>query len=367
MRLISNLKTWCDLLFYLTFASFVGLFVGNWVINIALGLPPLLILAIGTKRKYRSEEIQYSDKFFAFTLMFLFLLSISFTFRSIGDVATAEIFTLDGPHIFARTSLPLGLMFVPSAILLMRLSRHDTMVLEQPAYKRLTLTAFFGILVCGWLVTTPPILSVLDRLLSEMIRLIFFPIAWVWALFIPEFERRREPPIFWGVEPATGRPSSELSPEEYLMYFLLGEEMSREARERFIWTIVGISVIVMVFLLLRILSKKSLTEVESSENEDGLAVERVDLETVKKRTKKKRLHTGNEIREVYGKFLELSQRRGVRIQRSTTSLEVAQDLDDPRSDALRELYVKVRYGMQSHTKAEVLQAKKILKELKEEN
>jgi len=413
MILITTLKKLCDLIFYLTFASFVGIFFGGTVLMgalpilglitflslyfpkrryvpfLLLGLlpvmvpmsvanwvilfPAILYLFLGAKKVYRSEEIQYYDKFFAYGVAFLFLFVSSYAMGGIGANTgqgfreQPNVFTdLDSAFVFSRTVLPFGLMFVPSAIFLMRLSRHDNAVLEQPRFKWLNFGALIGLLLLGMFLSSPQLLNALDwvqwfigmRILVPLLLLIMRMFAYLmgflfgtmetpdWSLYVPEMEN---PP---GVD----------------MSYLEDGESSSGMLGVWIALVILIPIVVaaLVFIVkffLRIAQNQSEDfEVE----EDGVVVERVTLPKTEKLRKKKRGSTGHEIRESYRKFLEVCQKKGVAITPQMTSLEV-EELAQMESGELRALYLKTRYGEQDFTKEEALAAKKIVKALSRED
>lgn len=138
----------------------------------------------------------------------------------------------------------------------------------------------------------------------------------------------------------------------------------------FRWEIVIfiLGAVLAVYLIWRLLKwmKQSMGEAESGAA--ALSLETKTLEAEKRRKTKDDDESVKKIRKVYRDYLKFLQARGLFFNRSKTSLDVenaaASSPQPLHADAIRQSYIRVRYGGHQPDGQEVKEARKMLREIK---
>ena len=400
LKFLSGLKQVCDICFYMTIVSLVGLVfsVGNLISTLPvfaivaflvaflapygkiryLGALPLLliflvvpltmthvlilafayVLMIFTFPKpdahKKSPEYEGVFKIFLMVFGFLFILIVTF-----GGVAGEIYDFIDGAVLFA-------ISFLINSIILMRLARHDEYVIKQSRFKMMNLLSIFGIIVVTFLLSTDIFLSTLFNLLRLFYLYIIVPIltvvAWIFVIiisFITSFINFS--PGDWVFE--WPEFEMELGGEDLALHLTdTGETSSPLA--------VGIVLGIILLIFTIWLFKKLTTVVDMpAQRDDGIEEERFLLADEKRKRFQRRTKE-NEIREVYRKFLQLLTKKEKKVAHHQTTYEIQNILinkiDAKKLSHLRESYIKTRYGYKNFSKEDVKTIKQHYKDLKEE-
>jgi len=402
-----GLKRICDVCFYMTFAGLLGIFLdlgGNFILTlpifaivsflsaflaprgmikyISLLLMPTVFLIItptvGSLVIFvpitiylfwsmptpdeRVWQFDYQPAFKLFLKIYGSFLGLVLGFGLLANQMNAVI------ALFTGDSILFAAMFLTSAVMFMRLRRHDEAVQKQMRFNMVSAMPFVGMLFAAILASSNRVTSAV----SALIRFIWFGIVLQifdliarLVLLLPDFVLNRldAPESVAMTQPVEG------GIEESTLYMDIPEDWreSIEVADGTWFTIFLIIVaIVVTIIIFKILSKK----VGSPDvRDDGVEEERFALDDPE--AKKKRRHRNeNQIREIYRSFLALVKEKGMELKLHSTSSEieegVARKFNSKKSRELRDKYIQVRYREDTYTKDELKQVKGLYKEIKKE-
>ncbi|MCL1950715.1 MAG: DUF4129 domain-containing protein [Turicibacter sp.] len=383
----SSLKRICDVCFYMTFASFIGLLFGGDNLMVALpffaaaitlsvwrlsripllliplvffiipaSLPNLAVLApiiaylvvALPKSREHIGQFDYTDIFSLFIKVFFGFLVVALTLRQMP--------------IFEDTTLPFGIMFLGASIVLMRMSRHDEEVISRPRFKWLNILSLLTILGVGGMLSHPLFLNVIWGTLVFVYGQLFVPIigfiifvllqALNWIFSLIGLSRPEFPEIDFGggeVEPGYGELPPLTDPPEIGALGVIG------------YIILILAVAGILVVIFKRLAKKH----EIQENQSGVEETRTHLAD---RPKKPRHHRSqNQVRDCYRKFLHHCTKNELQLQSYMTSESIEEEalkaFHCEKSRELRALYIETRYGGRAVTKEDGKLAKQLLREI----
>ena len=401
MMLVSALKVFADILFYMTFAGTVGailggsrlfvtlpffavaLFLSSWLSKRgALRYAPMVLLAgmffviplhpaniivlvpacayavyALPRPGFNVREYDYIRIFRVFIFSFIPFFIILFAVRQRNALAAA--------------AFPIGLVFLPAAILLMRMLRHDDAVLSEKKFILRNLLSVAGILVLGFAIGSQTFFNFLKAMLAFLYTKIFAPILmygvmgilyafiWIVGLFtnkeigplenkLPDFDMNFDLGFSEGYDDTKIGNGGRIF--EYVLYILAAA--------------------VIVFVVIRIFKSLTRKSVAEDKNPDYIET-RGSVTVLPKPPKKDRNSATGRVRELYRKFLLFCQERGMGLEPHTTSRDVERVstwmFGKPgESQRLRELYIKVRYAGEKPNPDEIKEAKALVDALKKD-
>ena len=390
------LKRICDITFYLTFASVVGnlLGSGNLIgslpffaaaaiiggvvkspiqgtnlaglvmlamflvvplqgVNLVLLLPAMVFMVMNLPKPDEAiDEVDYTPIFKNFVMALCAILAVMGI--SSGSASTPA---LQGAWLSAFT-------FLVTAIMFMRMVRHDESVLKQTRFKVINGLSlgllFFVVLIAS----TPMFLSAAGSLAVFILTRVLLPILGgiLWLIGIV---------LNWIAELLNLNIAGEITWAENLWVGILGEGVEAEyengvQRLNFIPMLLGVILLLaMMFFIFKILAKKTAI---SLFQETDIQEERTSLDDDKNSRKGRHFKQENQLREVYRKLLRLLIRHGFPVTPDLNSRQVADLIADRFPDfepeKLRHLYLPVRYGSQPPTKEELKEAQALYKTIK---
>lgn len=137
---------------------------------------------------------------------------------------------------------------------------------------------------------------------------------------------------------------------------------------RWEFVILILGVLVALYLLYRLLKWAKGSVQGRDDTAAALPLETEALTAENKKHSREEADSVKKIRKVYRDYLKFLQSRGLFFSRSKTSLDVEQAAESSpqalHANAIRQSYIRVRYGAHQPDAAEVKEAKKLLKEIK---
>lgn len=402
MIFLSGLKRLCDICFYLTFASFLGVAFGGTNLLITLpifGLVAFLAASLASKGKLRYAPlgllvicfIIVPLNFMNVTVLIPPCLYLIYTLpkpnEDIGNYDYTgpfklflKIYLIMIPLFLAfgwrslleDSALPFGLLFLLSTTIFLRMVRHEEQILNQHRVKLINLLAVIGLGVSSLILSSNPALNLVGILLGGLYFNLLLPILLV---------------LFAGVVfllgPVLNLFADQLDPIIARMgFFMQGppnlmegggfeELMPEEAftTSFFVYAIYIAAALLVVLVVIK-LFKKLAPDNFAIEKRSGLTETRTAIQTGKKSPRIGRRTPNHQIREIYRKFLQKCHDEGITIKPFMTSLDIEHKAADyfqsPHTKKLRDMYIKVRYGEINCDKEDVKQIKALYKELNRE-
>jgi len=411
MILISGLKRICDVCFYMTFASmlawilgteenlivtlpifvltaFLSAFLAKYGVIKYIGLLPLiLILLIITPSLLHMlifipiflfliwtmpnafEEATKFEYHHIFKLFLIVFIATVLIFLLVVLVNSTASFNISQANIaFSHDVLLFAISFLIFAIIFMRLIRHDAAVLAQTIFKIMSSISVVALLFGAILLTSNAFIFLFRFIWVYGFGSILQGIAWLFTLplrnitltpldislasYCDDYDDCDE---FYG----HGGIFEDEVPTEYLTDF-----------DRINWELVFFIMIIILIILTVILFKRLATKVESGVPiASGIKEERQLLNNGR-RKKASLKQENNPIRAIYRKFLILLKKESLELDDHFTSFEVEkaaeQTFSSTKSSLLREAYIKVRYGEQAFTAADVNRVRELYKGIKKE-
>lgn len=406
MMFASGLKRFCDVLFYLTFASMVASIIGGdrfmivlpifavivfllailapfgWIKYIAmlpgglifLLLPmtipnlilliPLLIYLLWSapKREDGVLDFDYASVFWLFLAIFGFIFVLSLMLGAWVDQIDERF----------QDGVVFALMFLLMAINFMRLIRHDALVLKQFKFKVMNTISLIALLIAVIFMSNQRVLNFVFSIISFVITTLWHYVLGPIILF-----------IFWLIMLVVTLLSHLFSPSGFADMALPDMQMMMGPSEidtldamsygnehpllRTILIVIGglIGIVMLVCLFKTLTAKLSSTMMQT----DDVTEERISLDRDGKKNKRKfGRNKENAIRETYRDFITLLEKAKISVPLHLTSEEIHQltvaKFTSKYSEQLRELYLRVRYKQAIFTKAEVKRAKELYKLIK---
>ena len=393
MSLIFSLKMLCDLCIYYSFAGFLATFYngrsdlrvlilpviaaavsvmlrdkGNLrylaplllipaflrsfiLVDILLLLPPTIyLITLIIHLDQFSGRFDYSDIFSAYARLYpVFALIMAFNWS----------------ERLLTSSLPFALMFFISGVLLLRILRHNPEVVFN---QRFLLNNSLGILIAttaGIFLGSPWSVYLYKSILSNFYFRVVAPILIFFVTCVVYILR----PLFALIESMANRSTVEevltLSGEfEQIEY----EEVLLRQSSDFLRAVFYLAVIsLLIYLTYRLFKKLNVYQMKD-EIDGGVTQRRYSLAAGESSTASNR--GSNPIREVYRRYILMCQRDGFKLEKFTTSADLAHHSLNrvPGSDLpqrLRDIYIAVRYGDLPAGREEIDQAKSIISILRD--
>lgn len=273
-----------------------------------------------------------------------------------------------------KDGLPYLFLYCTLNIALLRLLRHDDRVARSGRFRVLNALGVGLVCAAGFGLAQPGILAAiraawlwfLDNVVLRLVTLILYLIQWAFYLVGRLFALLglRDDFDLSGFEPA--QPAS---PGEALLA-PAGETATLSPFLRFAVKALGLVLLAgAVFLLLRALSRR-VARVETGGGADTR--ESLDAEAPKEpRARALRRDPEAGVRHWYRRALLLARSRGGRVAPTMNTLQILEEnappLDPDAMQALRALYLPVRYGEQTATKENVRRAREAYERLKKKS
>jgi len=393
MILTNGLKRICDVSFYLTFASFLAAFFGGdrvivtlpifavvaflsaalasqlflkyvstlplvfgfmmvpfGTVNVLTLLPAVayMIYAI-PKPDEKVSQFEYVDVFNLFVKCFVGLIVAALIFQWQEQLE-------NGP-------LLLGLTFLINATILMRMIRHDEVILKQLRFKAINGLSLVVVMMVVMLFSREAFLTFMGQVISFIWTSVLAPAVWfLWMgmlrginLIVNLFGLDLSGLFRYG---EFGDPEISTEPLE-----MVESELSEVPMLFFV--IFALVVIVLVFKLFYMMSQKHGLRLTN----EGVIETRTTLDDDQPK-KRKRRSSRNQIREIYGKYLRQLKRNEIEIAPHMTTFdieEVTKEMwESDESGKLREMYIKVRYGEADFNKEDIKEMKRRYKGFSQE-
>jgi len=400
--MIWGLKRICDICFYMTFASFIGLaFFGGTSLLITLPIFAVVAFLIGALSRHRVLRcipiVLLGGCFFVVPLYIanivilipaILYMVFALSNNEIDHYECARVF-----KIFLRiylafitvmllmglgiqqlreqleiSVLPFGIAYMFGSVVLLRMLRHDDRVHKDARFKALNILSVVGVVVAVLIISSGTFLGVITRSVSFfyieiLVPVLIFIITWVTTIIMF---------ILGPLLNLLSTAAPEYATVEMDGVFEMADSELTAMREpgiaRIILTYLLYAVLIAlaVFLLYR-LAKKLRTKV-SRAVPFGKVPTQLRTSLPDSKEPKRRIDSDNQIRAVYRKFLAHCRGRGIGIQPYMTSQDVenhaAKEFGRTESRELRELYIKVRYGGAKFSADEIKRAKALHSEIK---
>ncbi|MCL2566241.1 MAG: hypothetical protein FWE24_10640 [Defluviitaleaceae bacterium] len=409
MSLVYSLKLLSDLVFYLTFAGLISALIGAQGREMGVGgfvsyLPFFVIAAavLGTlaSKKGYVKYLALLPLFGAITgafndgMIHLVLIAPAIVYTvyyattlpyNIKTVSYSAVFRLYlilvlPMCIFFASNLsffgaflsgvivPYLIMFAASSIILMRMIRHDTEILEHTRFKAMNSLSVAGVLLAGAALGSEQGIRTILTILSFIYFRMFIPILYyiilaIGAVLFPIFR------LLGWEEWETTWPAEEEQQGDFDGW----EDMMAYQHEAGIGylifqIVVFIGLGVLAFFLLRALFR-FLTHKQIVRDSDHTGVSRVSLDEGRRLFRKREPRVTHQIRQIYRKFLKLCKNRGITLHPNLTTEDIARSFGESVGDYtgakdLREIYIESRYGEKTPNSSHVKESKEIYNKLK---
>ena len=327
-------------------------------------LPPLIYVWIVCIKKIFVPDGNEYKELFSLQLKTLIILPFIFVFKP--DMA-----------ILRGYCLPSLIMFLLSAVLAMRMMRHNTQVLKTPAFQIRNALTVGAVLVAAWGCTSNAFLRILGKVVAAF-RWVLLPvveglgiaISYVFALFMQVVMA-----FFAFLGRTFGNDNFEKSQIE--VQEGIKEEMdlldgyiapdSRVFSTVIMVILIIVGLICMYFIFKRMLYRRG--------RQDTAGFEQQSLTVSAPKTEKDRLIAPKDPREAvrwhYRRFLRYCKSKDMTIKpshdsREINALAVSRDIaESEQLEPLREVYIAARYSDREITQQDVNQAKDQLKRIKD--
>ena len=400
MIFTAGLKSVSNICFYMTFANFVGVLAGGsnlfvtlpvfvlvaflgafltergrikyitlallvlcfFIVpmhpaNVLMLIPACIYMALALLRPNQgTSHHAYLVVFKTFAKLFIPYLLIALLF---GQQAAVE----NGSVLFAMT-------FLASAVVLLRILRHDDEVINERRFRLLNIIYISGAVVIGPILSINDfiVLRTLGRLYTDIIVPAFvFLVSGIFNLVNALLQNL----YLWN-------PPEEEAGEVLDMFgvFDAWEEAGAGIWARVVGYIVYVIIILVALaallgIVLLIIRKVRAMLARTEQTLPGYSESRTAIGAVSAPSaQKRRGRQPNQVREIYRKFLNLCERRDMDIKPFMTSHDIAdaatEHFSQPQLKALRDIYIKVRYADADYTKEDIKQAKDIYSALNKE-
>lgn len=396
MILPRALKRFCDICFYMTFASIFGVFFGgeNYISTLPifmlvayLGaflspygrvkylsiiplflvffiLPPTLINFVVLtpailymiwnipKLNERITEIEYTEIFMKFLISFA--IAIVFTAIFIGF------------SLLPYDTFLFRISFVFNAIIFMRLTRHPESIQKQKIFKIMNSISTVGAMIAALLMSTNLFLRLVGLILHYIFILLFSPL---WLLLIAIFHIFGLDPLTFDLENTFLHELLNLmlgiGSRSPMMHYIEGTDYASQEGIPMLVILGFILVVVLAMIqIFRIIMQKTIPRLSRNDEIEEI---RTPLDQYENKRQLARRYD-NQIRDIYRDFLTLIKRKGVNVdKKSLTSYDVDQltkaKFKSAKSQDLRKEYIRVRYGRFEYTKEDVRRVKGLYKEV----
>jgi len=392
----SGLKRICDVSFYMTFASLIGYILGGD--NLISTLPFFVFTAFLSAFLAPRGRIKYVS-IFPLLLVFVITPLTLINVAILTPIILFIILTLPTPdeeislfnydEVFKRflmifsivllLSIILGglqsgillfaISFLLNSIIFMRLIRHDESILRQTSFTIRNAVSIIGVMIGAVLLSMEVFLTFIGQVARFTIVNILGPILEfvLWVLFtILQF-------IFniFGLNELLAQIIDGMDEMPDLVgeggYELFTDVPDQGGTPLIFSIVIAITAIVVIFLLIKVF--KMLTSLKPSFANFDVEEERFFLDDEGEKKKRSR-RRGNQIREVYRRFLTLIVKQDVNIPLHFNSADVeglvATNFKSRKSSDLRADYIQVRYGESEYTKDDVRRIRGLYKEVKRE-
>jgi len=401
MAFYFGLKRICDVLFYLTFAtlfgaifntesiiialpffalaSFMGASLVKWKVlkyisimplflmfliipvtflNLIILVPAIIFMTVSIPSDgERANQFNYAETFQIFLGLFLFF------YLLLSLLGMSEFVAIPFDFLF------FALTFLITAIMFMRMSRHDEAVLRQRKFKILNSLPFLSIMVITLVISSDFImtkLGLLLRLFLNLVAAIILPILefLIFIIFIPIGFIMR----ILGF----GSPAIDLSAYTPSLQQGIDGIYENSGNPQEMHPIIPLIAFIIVFLVIAGLFYWMLSQKKSLYLAGGEIDEvRISLDDgLARKSRNRKRSVENQIRETYRKFLVLIQKKNIKVLNHDTSADVEnkifENYDSKLSSRIRDLYIMVRYGGKEITKEDVRNVKTLYSELKNE-
>ena len=328
------LKTIADISFYMTFASFA---LTIFALPLAAILaPPALYLVYNSYSRINKKagHFNYEPIFLLFVKIF---------------IPFALLMAMFAREPLETSSLPFAIIFLTSAVTLMRTSRHQPNIQSQKQFRIMNLLPVAGILAAAALASSRPFLNFSARLLYLLYFSFLRPIL---LLFLYLVSWLLSPLYYFLVSLLDSQPRTRRIELVNLIsneHVLLEEGIEATPFAITLGTIIATALA--AYLLIKLFQKLNLSQGEAIETE-GITQQFIPLEQAAKAQKQEIC----QMRKIYRAFLKKQQRQA--------HLSSANYATTPQTKKLRTLYIPVRYGQKPATKSQIAQAKNLYKKIR---
>jgi len=386
MTFTTTLKRICDICFYLAFAAFFAVvfggtslvatlplfaivafltaLLGGWgvirfvplvllgwcffivqlhVANVLVLIPACIYLVYVTYMPHQDFDYTFMFKGFLWAFVIFILILLLFGLRPELEIST----------------FPFGVVFLISAVLLLRMLRHERHVMDEQGFNVLNIISIALVIGVGFILSSERAVLYIRTMMGMFYFNILAPFL---GLIIAAFGFAMQPIIKWLLGRDIDR--SVFDFDLGMMAFDDIEYTPQSESGRFavvVTNLLYVFLCVIVVILLIKLIRKFRKHTPSFESK-GLLEQRTELVFDKAPIQKRNT---NKIREIYRKFLLLCRREGIRIEPYMTSLNIEHEtldkLRQPHSKKLRDIYIKVRYGDADISKKDIQEAKTLLR------
>lgn len=407
MSLVYSLKLLTDILFYMTFAGLISALVG--AVGREMGnsgllstLPFLLvsILLLGVlaekgRLKYAAflPLIGAVAAAFNYGLIHLILLgpacayiiyyatTLPYDIKTVGHAVVFRMYliiTLPICIFFSANFTFFGafmngvmgpylIMYVAASIVLMRMIRHDTEVLNQRRFRIMNSLSVGAVVLAGLFLGSNRGVALMLGLLSFIYFRLFIPLLYLMLLAVGLILYPFA--MLFGLEPwDVPWPGQDQPDGDGEWAEIIAEQPDPGIGYTIFQIAVYASLAVAAFFLLRALFR-FLTQKQLVRDSKGVNIERTAMPDVLRQSRRKEPRVNHQIRQVYRKFLKLCRNRGITLYPSLTTEDIAKSFSASVGDSkdvmtLREIYIDSRYGEKKPKSADVKECKEIYSKLK---
>jgi len=354
------LKMIADLSFYFTFANFIA--VVFELPAVILFLPPVVYLVYSIVTILRSKHYKKQGQpvyQFAYEGVFTLYLKLFIPF--------ALIMILFARSTFETASLPFAIIFLTTAIILLRMMRQPPQVRKEWRFRLLNLFPIVCVFLAGITITSRQFFDLSGTILSAIYFNVIIPILLALGMAIAFVLS----PIFWLLSPALQEGSPPQvgyggEPDQWIEVETVSwSPMLADVLRAFMAVVVILLAVYLLVKLFRRITEQQLGTV----NMGGVIQRYIAVENKKAAKNKSRGSTG-QLQRYYRRFLRLCWKNGITREIYMTSADYEAlstrrfQLGDTAA-RFREFYIAVRYGKKEATSEDIASSKKLYNRISE--
>ena len=317
-------------------------------VEYAVLLPPAVYnVAVAVKKLYAVERGDAVS-----------VLRFGLILGAILSVIAAAFIKLDEP---VRGTMLFLFIFALSTVMLIRLLRFDPAALSSHKLKLINLITFVVVCAIALLLSSKLVLSGISSFFGLVFKYVISPV-FVWIVHGLGFIVKGIGSLLSRVElrkQSLDRFGKDVSAES-LNLVNEGDEQWGGAKY-IVWALTALLIIIIVGAAVLIFRKLIAGKYKESRSSGGELSENSGRSRIRGKTAR---GAREQVREYYRRFLVLCSKRGIKIKRSDTSLDIENaasgTFDDKRSAEMRDIYLRARYDDKAEIKHTDVKAMKEL-------
>ena len=392
MKFLKTLKILCDICFYLTFANLVtSLFGGASAIftlpifafsiflasmlsaNVVFKYAPLILMGVC----FYFIPLNLVNMFLLIPIFIYVVYSIATINKPIMQLDCSYQFKLfikvflcflvlplmmGASYLLREFVTPYAIIFMVLSVILMRMLRHDDIIYSENRFKLINILSAVGAVGLMMFLASNVFVQFVKMLYLQGFVTGFVFLITSFLKFISRgFDRLKTNEI---EEKSVALGDDGMRQAERVLDVELSTELYQPSlfQTFFNYFVVAVIITLLIVIIVKMFKSEKYQQLAPVK---GVKEIRKRLMAGKKQTKH---NNDNPIREIYRKFLKYYLKNDLIIETFTTSIDVEKKAYErfkkTETNALRDIYVKVRYGEKGYTKKDVKKAKDLLDEIK---